>query len=422
MSIRAGMRTEASQAGLASLAPGPGAAREPVYGLYLHIPFCRHRCGYCDFNTYQGIQDLIPPYTQALRKEIGVLGAAGGRPPVGTVFFGGGTPSLLPLPGVRELLGAVRTCFALELEAEITLEANPGTVTAEYLSGLRETGVNRLSFGMQSARLQDLRLLEREHTPEDTVRSVGWARQAGFENINLDLIYGLPSQSLSQWRETLQAALDLQPDHLSLYALTLERGTRLRRAVLQGRYPWPDDDQAADMYDCGGEALEAAGFAQYEISNWARVDRRWDRPQSRVCRHNLQYWRNLPYLGLGAGAHGFAGGVRYSDLRTPSNYIRRMQEGNRREFPLSPAAARSEKISRDEEMRQTMWLGLRLTEEGVVDTAFASRFGVSFFDVFAREIGNLLEDGLLEWISSEQRVRLAPRGKLLGNRVFMEFV
>lgn len=393
-----------------------------VYGLYLHIPFCRHRCGYCDFNTYQGIQDLIPPYTQALRKEIGVVGMAGGRPQVGTVFFGGGTPSLLPLPCLRQLLDAVRTYSVLDSQAEITLEANPGTVTAEYLSGLHEMGVNRLSFGMQSAQPQDLRLLEREHTHEDTVRSVEWARQAGFENLNLDLIYGLPLQSLSQWQETLQAALELQPDHLSLYALTLERGTPLRRAVLQGKHPWPDDDQAADMYDWAGEALEAAGFVQYEISNWARMDRRQDRLRFPACRHNLQYWRNLPYLGLGAGAHGYALGVRYSDLRTPSRYIRRMREGSRRGFPLSPAVASSEKISRDEEMRQTMWLGLRLTQEGVVDTAFASRFGVSFLDVFASQIGRLLEDGLLEWRGSEQRVRLAPRGKLLGNRVFMEFV
>ncbi|MGD0574095.1 MAG: radical SAM family heme chaperone HemW [Anaerolineales bacterium] len=414
--------TEGSGPRFASPPQGAGDQARPAYSLYLHIPFCRHRCGYCDFNTYQGMQDLIAPYTQALRQEIGLVGDGGSRPQVITVFFGGGTPSLLPLPSLRELFDALRTSFVLESQVEVTLEANPGTVTAEYLSGLRGMGVNRLSFGMQSAQPQELQLLERQHTHEDTIRSMEWARRAGFENINLDLIYGLPRQSMSLWQETLRSALELHPDHLSLYALTLEHGTPLRRAVLQGKHPWPDDDQAADMYGWASEALDRAGFAQYEISNWARTSHPQDDSPGLACRHNLQYWRNLPYLGLGAGAHGFAAGVRYSDVLAPGNYIRRVGEGGRRGFPLSPAAARSETIDANEEMRQTMWLGLRLTREGVLDSAFAARFGFSCFEIFGHEIESLVEDGLLEWEKSEERIKLTPRGRLLGNRVFVEFV
>jgi oxygen-independent coproporphyrinogen-3 oxidase len=264
--------------------------------------------------------------------------------------------------------------------------------------------------------------LEREHRLEDTIRSMEWARLAGFQNINLDLIFGLPRQQMSDWQDTLRHALGLRPEHLSLYPLTLEEGTRLRRAVLQGRHPWPDDDQSADMYIWAEEALEAAGFVHYEISNWARRGPSGRDESGFVCRHNLQYWRNLPYLGLGAGAHGYAAGYRYSNVLEPRAFMRRMRDGEDRGYPLSPAAADSERIGREEEMRQTMWLGLRLTVEGVAEMAFSSRFGASPFEVFAGPIQRLLEDGLLEGGKFEQRIRLTKRGRLLGNRVFIEFV
>jgi oxygen-independent coproporphyrinogen-3 oxidase len=402
------------------------------YGLYLHIPFCLRRCGYCDFFSTEGMRKWIPAYIRALTREVESAGRAGGNPAVGSVFFGGGTPSLLDPRQVGVVLEGVRKSFRLDPQAEITLEANPGTVDRDRLKAFRGTGVNRLSLGVQSADDGELQLLGRIHTYTEAERTFRDARRAGFDNINLDFIFGLPGQSRAVWSKTLERALSLAPEHLSLYALTLERGTALARAVRRGGLPAPDEDAAADMYEAAEKMLAAAGYRHYEISNWARDDGpvvdsglgdlRTQGLPSFACRHNLRYWLNQPYLGFGAGAHGCAAGKRYSNICSVKKYIERMRNGRARRFPLTPAVARSVARTREAELRETMWLGMRLTEAGVERASYQSRFGEDYYDRFRIEIDTSIAGGLLEWTSHGEALRLTPRGRLLGNRVFQLFV
>jgi oxygen-independent coproporphyrinogen-3 oxidase len=390
--------------------------------LYVHIPFCRHRCAYCDFNTYAGLEPLMPAYLEALAVEIqgiGRLAKAEGRPPsVHTVFFGGGTPSLLSAYQLRAILDQIRQSFELTQDAEITLEANPGTVDPEGLLAMRRLGVNRLSLGMQSSHAEELRLLERQHGMGEVRQAIDWARKAGFDNLNLDLIYGLPDQSMASWRASLSQAIALGPEHLSLYALSLEFGTPMLKRVKEGELSRPDPDAAADMYEWSSDELEKAGFLQYEISNWARPE---SNGQPKGCQHNLQIWRNGEYLGFGAGAHGFAAGTRTRGVRSPRSYIARLEAGDwRGPYPLSPATVWYEPqpaIRRAEDM---MILGLRLTREGVSEQAYAEAIGRPMQADFGEPIRALTDNGLLEL--SDGRVRLTPRGRLLGNRVFQAFL
>jgi len=389
--------------------------------IYLHIPFCKHRCNYCDFNTYAGHEKQIPVYLRALRHEIAFLGkSAGSRLPVHTVFFGGGTPSLVPPDEIRLVLEQIAKRFDLLPEVEITMEANPGTVSKSQLSVLRASGVNRLSFGMQSSHPEELRLLERIHSFADVIDAVRWSRQAGFDNLSLDLIFGLPFQSLARWKDTLECALALRTEHLSLYSLTVEPGTRLYNWVRRGILPAPDEDEAAEMYEYAMERLERDGFRQYEISNWARTSKSG---VDYTSRHNLQYWSDLPYLGLGAGAHSYAAGVRTANVDGIGQYIKRMENENDLAFPLSPANRVSEAIDRSTEMQEWMMVGLRLTEQGVSRTVFGERFDQDLAVVFGEEIRQLTRLGLLEWVGERQdRLRLTRKGRLLGNQVFMRFV
>ncbi|HET7012208.1 MAG TPA: radical SAM family heme chaperone HemW [Anaerolineales bacterium] len=400
--------------------------------LYLHIPFCTTRCSYCDFNTYAGLEDRIPAYVEALATEIDQLGERLRRAPVEgenlavhTVYFGGGTPSLLPAGATRGLLAAVRRAFDLAPDAEVTLEANPGSLTLEYLCRLRESGVDRLSMGAQSAVPGELALLGRTHSFADVAQSVENARAAGFDNVSLDLILGLPSQSLESWSTTLDRAVALRPNHLSVYSLSLEFGTPLRAWVDRGIVPAPDSDVAADMYELAGARLESCGFVQYEISNWARPRPGADLDDSVeratfASRHNLQYWRNLPYLGFGAGAHGCARGWRYANVRSPDAYVRAVNSGRETDPPASGAVASRESVSETTARAETMLLGLRLTREGVAASAFAARHGLNLETAFGEELRRFRDQGLVEW--SRAGARLTPRGRLLGNLVFQAFV
>jgi oxygen-independent coproporphyrinogen-3 oxidase len=422
-----------------------------MISIYLHIPFCAHRCAYCDFNTYAGQQGLIPAYVDALRNEINAVArgversqepqaesAVETRLAVHTVFFGGGTPSLLTPSQFESILDALSAHFELSPAAELTFEANPGTVSAEGLLRLRRAGMNRVSFGMQSANAEELRMLERIHTFVDVIEAVKWARQAGFDNLNLDLIYGLPEQTLSTWQTTVKRAVALRPEHLSLYALTLEHGTPFGRWANRGLLPLPDPDLAADMYEWSSEFLAANGYVQYEISNWALDGGRWtvddktnDKGESRstvyglpsfACKHNLQYWRNLDYLGFGAGAHGYAESIRYSNVMRIKTYIERLAnpQATPLPFPLTPAAVNHHKNSLRDDMQETMITGLRLTNEGVSAAGFHARFGAQLTDVFGKEIDELLGLRLLEWAGDA--LRLSEHGRLLGNQVFIRFV
>ncbi len=397
------------------------------FSVYLHIPFCLHRCSYCDFNTYTGLDDLIPDYTQALCSEINFIAAnCGQRIPVHTVFIGGGTPSILPIIELAKVFEALYRDFEIINGAEFTLEANPERVTYDYLKGLRSLGINRLSLGMQTANPEELRLLERQHDYDRIARTVSLARKAGFDNINLDLIFGLPHQTVESWKVSLELGLTLNPDHFSLYALTVEEGTPLADWIHKGLLIEPDPDLAADMYEWASERLERNGFKQYEISNWAKYE---NNNGLLACRHNLQYWRNLPYLGLGAGAHGYAGGIRTANELSPRRYIQcflseNVKRGqNQLLFPSTPAAVNVQDVKQDQEIRETMMMGLRLTEEGVSREAFQARFGMSLEEIYETEIVESISEGLLEWEPTHKDcLRLTPRGRLLGNQVFVRFI
>jgi oxygen-independent coproporphyrinogen-3 oxidase len=398
----------------------------PMFSIYLHVPFCKHRCAYCDFNTYAGQERLIPEYVNALIREIERVGeSANQRIDVNTIFFGGGTPSLLSAPQFDSILRALRSAFALTADAEISVEANPGTLTFQKLKDLRQAGINRISLGVQSANLEELRMLERAHDFFAVIQSVADARKAGFNNLNLDLIYGLPQQTLDSGNTTLARAADLRPEHLSAYALTLEHGTPFGRWTAQGLLPIPDPDLAAEMYEYAEEFLVQHGYAHYEISNWARTNSDFRIQNSEfMCRHNLQYWRSLPYLGFGAGAHGYANGYRYSNAIRIKTYIERLLYPSSlisHPFPLSPAAVNQHKQTLQDDISEYMINNLRLTQAGVAESDFRERFGVGLLDMFREEIEELVHKGLLEKKTSEV-YRLTKRGRLLGNQVFVKFV
>ncbi len=389
---------------------------EPV-AVYLHIPFCQTRCGYCDFNTYAGVQQFIPAYVDALCREIEQVAAAAPAPLAGkTVFFGGGTPSLLSSPQISQILRCLSSNLDLSGCAEISLEANPGTVDEERLAGFLEAGVNRLSLGMQSANPAELSILDRQHQPGDVQAAVAAARNAGFANISLDLIYGIPGQDMDSWLKTLRAALELLPEHLSLYCLTVEEGTPLEEQIKNGSVQKPDDDLAADLFTAALELLNQDGFERYEISNFAAKRG----GLLMTCAHNLTYWRNQPYLGFGAGAHGCADKVRTANVKPIPAYLSAVTSGKAKVFPAGPAAENIHCQSDWEIIEETMMLGLRLTGEGISARGFQTRFGRSIESLFPRQIQHLTARGLVEW--DGETLRLSQQGSMLGNQVFLEFV
>lgn len=390
--------------------------RDPI-SLYLHIPFCVHRCGYCDFNTYAGLESLIPSYVSALESEIRIFAEnSGSHIPIHTIYFGGGTPSLLPADAVAGILDCIGKEFSVQTDAEITLEVNPGTVTEEYWLCIREAGINRISMGVQSSKIEELRLLERTHDYDDVITAVRDSRLAGFANVSVDLIFGLPFQTLAQWQANLDSALSLKPDHISLYALSVEHGTPMAKQVSRGLIAAPDGDLMAEMYEWTEERLGSEGFDHYEISNWAQST-------ERRSKHNIQYWQNRAYVGLGAGAHGYVAGYRTLNALNPGAYISRLGDASGRgkgKFPRTPATVRASKVTSDEEIAETMMMGLRLLDKGIVRQEFQERFGISLNDRFGKAISELADLGLLE--DSPERIRLTQAGRLLGNQVFFRFV
>jgi oxygen-independent coproporphyrinogen-3 oxidase len=381
--------------------------------VYIHIPFCSTKCTYCAFNTYIKLEYLIEPFIDALCREIEIVEASQPNLVVHTIFFGGGTPSLLTTSQFRRILAALQRCFDVLSEVELTLEANPNDLSQLYLAELHALGFNRISIGMQSAIDHELKLFHRRHDAETVIHAVTAARAAGFENVNLDLIYGIPRQTLLNWETSLRRAIDLAPEHIALYALGLEDGTPLKSLVDSGHIPSPDDDLSADMYDLATEILGNAGYQQYEISNWAKPGFQ--------CRHNLQYWWNLPYIGLGPGAHGYAGGMRYANLLLPPEYIRVMQNTDLRYgFPRTPATAEAVLVDRDDEIAETLIMGLRLTQEGIRRVDFADRFGVDLLEIHGKTLERFIHHGLLH--VDNQVVRLTQQGRFLSNVIFRELV
>jgi len=374
--------------------------------VYVHVPFCASRCGYCDFNTYTapelGDSGALAAFAETaiveLRLARQVLGDA--ELPASTVFFGGGTPTLLPASDLGRVLAAVDGEFGLAADAEVTAEANPESVDSAYLDRLRREGFTRISFGMQSARPHVLALLERRHLPGRPEQCVSEAREAGFDSVSLDLIYGTPGESVEDWRASLEAAVAAEPDHLSAYALVVEEGTRLAARVRRGELARPDDDDLADKYLLADQVLGAAGYRWYEVSNWAPEG-------AAACRHNLGYWRGDDWWGIGPGAHSHVGGTRWWNVKHPSTYAARLLDGG------SPALAR-EVLTADDRRLERILLGLRL-REGLPLAELS--------DVGAKAAAQALADGLLDATAYDRQLAvLTLPGRLLADAVVRDLV
>ena len=387
--------------------------------LYIHIPFCSLKCSYCDFNSYANLEQLVPDFTRALCEEMRLWSPAMRERPVPTVFFGGGTPSLMPIEHLASIIETMRQAFALEADTEVTLEANPGTVDLDYLRQLVELGVNRISFGVQSFDDGELVALDRIHTAQEAKQSYAWAREAGFRRINLDLIYGLPQQTLERWQSNVEHALALAPEHLSLYALTVEEGTKLAYDIDHGRAEEPDADLQAEMWDWARRRLAGEGYEHYEISNWARP--------GEECRHNLVYWRNGDWLGLGPGAHSHLDGVRFADVYSPTQYVRKVEEASSLELPnearrmirAMPQVTFVDELSPELQMADSAILSLRL-HDGLNVAGFERRYGTTLEAAYGPQIAELSSLGLLE--RENGRLRLTDRGRYLANEVFVRLL
>ena len=372
-----------------------------MLGLYVHIPFCSAICNYCNFNRGLFDAELKERYVAALVHEI--ASQADGAP-ADTIYFGGGTPSLLEPLEVEAIVGACRRAFALTVDAEITLEANPETVAPERLAGFRAAGVNRLSFGVQSFRDEELQRLTRLHSAARAAEAFAMARRAGFDNISLDLMMWLPQQTIPQWLESVDALIGLAPDHASLYILELYPNAPLRDAMARGKWSLAPDDDAADMYLEAMARLEAAGYEQYEISNVARPGRQ--------SRHNLKYWTDGEWLGFGCGAHSTRRGVRWKNLSSTAEYIAAVASGGQ-------LAVERRVLSAREALEEALFMGLRLARGIDVHTVKA-RFGIDVWDIYRRQLEQFQEAGVL--IYDGRLLRLSRAGMLLANEIMARFL
>jgi oxygen-independent coproporphyrinogen-3 oxidase len=387
------------------------AQEDDQFGIYVHIPFCSHVCPYCDFNTYAGQSARIPAYVDAVVRETAQWANQFLGRSAASIFIGGGTPSLLTPDQIRAILAACHANFELAPEAEISIEANPNNLDEKYCSELLDAGIHRLSIGAQTLDRRGLRVLGRLHESEHVSQAVAAARQAGFENVSLDFIYGWPGETIDQWRTDLNQVLAGEvggqpPDHLSLYGLIVEPGTPMADAVQRGILAPVDDDTAADFHELAMSMLTDAGWTHYEIANWSSS------PEA-ASRHNAIYWRNGDYAGIGSGAHGHVRNRRTMNQPSPSRYIASLQGGER-------VVTNVEAISARTAMGETMMLGLRLLEDGVTAQSFARRHGISLFEQFESQLARLTSIGLLE--VDGRRVRLTQRGALLANAVCAEFL
>jgi len=388
--------------GLLPAQAADGAAAR-AFGLYVHIPFCAVRCGYCDFNTYTATElgggASQDAYAQTAVSEVSLAAAVlsrSGLPDrkLSTVFFGGGTPTLLPADDLALILRAAIDQWGIDDGAEVTTEANPDSVTPESLAVLKDAGFTRVSFGMQSAGPHVLKVLDRTHTPSRVPQVVQWAREAGLA-VSLDLIYGTPGESLADWRHSLETALSYGPDHISAYALIVEEGTKLAAQMRRGEVPGIDDDDHADKYELADQLITEAGLGWYEVSNWARTP-------EQACRHNLAYWRGDDWWGIGPGAHSHMGGVRWWNVKHPSAYANRLSQG------LSPAAG-----------RETLDAETRNLERVMLEARLQSGLDVSTLSAGGRhEVAGLIAAGLVDPAAAFRgRLVLTLKGRLLADAV-----
>ena len=382
---------------------------EQRVGCYIHIPFCVKKCAYCDFNSYSGYGDaLIRRYVAALLREISEATPPAPNEIVDTVFFGGGTPTAIPAEDEAALLRAAIQHLEIDADlAEITTEANPNSADIVGLSILREAGFNRISFGVQSFDKGLLQVIDRVHSADEAKAAVHAARHAGFENVSIDLMFGLPGQSMAQWQDTLEQALELGTDHLSMYALIVEEGTGFGTMARKGKLILPHDDLVTDMYAYAIQRVGGAGYAQYEISNFAKP--------GRECRHNEHYWRGDDYYGFGAGAAGMHGGTRSMNLLLPGKYADAVING-------ASLVHEEERLILEERRGEAMMLGLRMTRSGIDAADFRLRFGQSPYEVWPLEIERFNRLGLLDTAAQPEILRLSERGVFLGNEVMAAFI
>jgi len=374
-------------------------------GLYLHLPFCISKCPYCDFNSYPlKEENQITSYISALYKEITTYSQKLKKINIRTIYFGGGTPTILSGFQIYNILEFCKDKFTVDKNTEITIEANPGTVDGEKLRLLIESGINRLSLGAQSFNDLLLKKLGRIHNTQDIIDSYSLAREIGFNNINIDIMFALPDQTTEDLQATLKRAISLKPDHLSLYNLTIKPGTEYYENYKKNLLRLPTNDEEFDMYSWAINFLEENDFEHYEIANFAR-------PYKRSI-HNLIYWQNKPYLGIGAGAYSFIKGYRYMNFKDPVRYVKEIMNDK---LPID----NGEKLSLRKRMIETIILGLR-TKDGVGYKKYKTRFGINLNNIFHKQINKLVNLGLLQ--KDDFKIKLTKRGIFLANTVFREFV
>ncbi|MDR1765827.1 MAG: radical SAM family heme chaperone HemW [Lachnospiraceae bacterium] len=376
---------------------------EKVLEIYLHIPFCERKCAYCDFLSFPAPYDKQEAYVGKLVSEIKCAGELYSDWRVATVYIGGGTPSILPPGAIAKLLYAVKTSFVMQTDAEITMEANPGVMGPEHLQAYRKAGVNRLSMGLQSTDDWELKQLGRLHTYEGFLNCYQSVKEAGFDNVNVDLMFGLPGQTLLTWKNTLKRLALLRPEHLSVYGLSLEEGTQFHAIYTQYPHLLPGEDEERAMYWMAHDYLQEHGYERYEISNFAR--------KGYQCRHNLGYWTDVPYLGLGLGAASYMEGCRWHNIKDLDRYLEITNIGELRED--------SEPLDEHAHMEEFMFLGLRL-DRGVSGYEFLLKFGKNMWDVYGEAIKELEKEELVEIHSPD--MRLTRKGVDVSNYVFEKFL
>lgn len=386
-------------------------------GIYIHIPFCQRKCTYCDFNTTDFNGALAARYVDALTREIAARSEQPGTEPYGkaqadTVYFGGGTPSIIEAELLASLLEACRTHFVLAPDVEVTIEINPGSFSRQKVETWLACGINRASVGIQSFNDNDLVQLSRTHSVSEVFGTLDALREAGFENVSIDLIAGLPGQTLQDWERNLEQALVLMPEHMSLYLLEVKKGTQLHSQIERQLMPEPDEDVAADMYHAICRRTKTAGYEQYEISNFALRSDAAALPYRFRSRHNMKYWTGLAYYGMGCGAHSYDGRARSINLAATESYIRGVNR-------LGQAVAEYHELSDAERASEALFMGLRLTE-GISLNRFEDEYGITVLERYDSEIRRLSDAGLLEL--NGDRLRLTEAGLPLSNEVFVCFV
>ena len=393
-------------------------------GLYIHIPFCETKCSYCDFNTYAGIENLLTQYIDSICKEIKLWGSVIPNAHISTIFFGGGTPSYIPANLLGQILNTIKNEMDTTNCTEITIESNPNDLSEiKKLEYYLKIGINRISIGIQSFNDIHLKNIDRRHSSSEGIHAIKNAKSAGFENINIDLMFGLPNQTKHEWIQTLEVVPTIPIQHISMYCLTIEKNTPMFHQVNQGVLQMPDQDLAAEMYEIATDFMKQENFRNYEISNWAK--------NNKICEHNLAYWKNQQFIGIGPGAHSLLSSYRFSNIESPKKYIQKLKSNpdfektqnnkqtDKDKFLTIPTTENYEKQDVKTKMSDTMIMGLRL-DSGINLDEFEEKFQIKIEKIFPGKIDKLISENLIN--KKNNQIKLSDKGKLLGNEVFINFL